>query len=69
MSVMRVNARSMLLLNKRYNLNKQLKELEKIDNDRVREIIDFSLNYETVSVSYVGKKPDYNAYDLFMNKE
>jgi predicted Zn-dependent peptidase len=69
MAVMRVNARSMLLLNKRYNLNKQVKQLEKINNDRVREIINYSLNYDKVSISYVGKKPDFNAYDLFLNKE
>jgi predicted Zn-dependent peptidase len=69
MSVMRVNARSMLLLNKRYNINKQLKQLEQINDDKIREIINYSLNYDKVSISYVGRKPDFNAYDLFINKE
>ncbi|NLL55893.1 MAG: insulinase family protein [Clostridiales bacterium] len=69
MSVMRANARSMVLLNRRYNVNKQLKELEQINQDKVKEFIDFALDYDKVSISYVGKKPDFNAYNLFMNKE
>ncbi|HKL74003.1 MAG TPA: pitrilysin family protein [Clostridia bacterium] len=69
MSVMRVNARSMLLLNKRYNVKKQLKELESISSDGIKEFIDFSLKFDQSSISYVGRKPDYNAFDIFMNKE
>lgn len=69
MSVMRVNARSMLLLNKKYNVNRQLKELEAITNDDVNETIHNSIRYDKASVSYVGRKPSFNAYDIFMGKE
>lgn len=69
MSVMRVNARSILLLNQRYNVKKQIKELEIISNESIKNMTSFALDYGKASISYVGRKPDYNAYDLFMNKE
>lgn len=67
MSVMRVNARSALLLNKIYNVNRQIKDLEKIDKEEMNKYIDYALDFKKASVSYVGSQPDYNTYEIFMN--
>lgn len=69
MSVMRVNARSILLLNSKYSVKKQIKELNAITNADINEMIKFSINYNKASVSYVGRQHDYNAYKLFLDKE
>jgi predicted Zn-dependent peptidase len=68
-SVMRVNARSVVLLDEKYKANKQVKELDKITKEKLDEMAKYVLNYKKSSFSYVGKKPNYNIYKLFNDEE
>lgn len=69
MSVMRVNARSIILLGNKYSVKKQIKELENVTVADVNMMARYALNFGKASVCYVGKKPDYNAYKLFKDGE
>lgn len=65
MSLMRANARSVLLLKQRYNVKSQIKRLEEVTHEDIVRFAEFALDFDKASLSYVGPKPEFNAYKIF----
>lgn len=66
MSVMRANAKSAVLLNKKFNLGRTLDKLDKYDKKTIDSLLPEIFDYEKVSLSYVGKKQQNNILKIFM---
>ncbi|MFA6865904.1 MAG: pitrilysin family protein [Clostridia bacterium] len=69
MSVMRANAKSAILLDKKFNLNSIIAKLDKLDKPTVDKYLKFYFDYDNASISYVGKKQEENIYNLFMGEK
>ncbi|MDD4316418.1 MAG: insulinase family protein, partial [Clostridia bacterium] len=67
--LMRAGGKYGILTNKEFNLDKKLKDIEKVTSEEISKTLRYIFNLKAASISYVGKETEGDLLQLFIKGE